>query len=89
MTKIDYQWEQAALKHLYPAQNGEPMRARFRDSITEPWSDGWLVGWVKGDYQWMVVGENPDDYDFLDDSTSMDDPNYILAKYCEVTTKQS
>jgi hypothetical protein len=85
---VDYQWEQASVKHLYSAQNGEPMRARFRDSITEPWQDGWLVGWVKGDHQWMVVASDPDDYDFYSDALD-GDPSYGLFRYCEVTTKNN
>jgi hypothetical protein len=88
MPIVSYQWEQAALKHLYSAQNGEPMRCRFRNVITDEWQDGWLVGWVKGDYQWMIVDCDPDDYDFFDDSLT-GDPTYGLSKYCEVSTKQS
>jgi hypothetical protein len=89
MATVDYQWEQASLKHLYPAQNGEPMRARFRDSITEPWEDGWLVGWAKGERQWIGAWDFPDSLDCYESMIIGDGSELSFFKYCEVTTKQS
>jgi hypothetical protein len=82
---IDYQWEQASVKHLYSAQNGEPMRARFRNWVHSEWTDGFLVGWVKGDQPWISVSDFPDSFDYCKD----DGETCLPWKYCEVTTKQS
>jgi hypothetical protein len=57
------------------ARHGEPLRARFRNGITGPWTDGYLIGWVQGKQPWLCAK-------FADlDATFEECDSY---QYCEV-----
>ena len=74
---------QASIDHLKYSQNGGALRARFRDGVTDSWTDGYLVGWVQGSHPWMCCDYAPDAFDHfnqvLDGAFSTD-----WFKYCEI-----
>ena len=43
----------ATITDVDAARHGEPRWARFRNGVTGPWTDGYLVGWVQCDRPWI------------------------------------
>ena len=72
---------QASIEHLKYAQNGGALRARFRDTVTGMWHEGWLVGWVQGKHNWVCCYESPDTCEAGD---GIIDDECGCYQYCEI-----
>jgi len=65
----------ATISDLNFARNGGAARARFRNGITGPWKDGFLIGWVQCDQPWVYGRYEDTDY-LAEDCESY--------QYCEI-----
>jgi hypothetical protein len=65
----------ATIPDIDAARHGEALWARFRNGVTGPWRDGYLVGWIQCDQPW-VCGR------FADTDHLVEECDYY--QYCEV-----
>ncbi len=72
---------QASIEHLKYAQNGGALRARFSNGFHGKWVEGWLVGWVQGNYPWICCHDDPSNFDAEWSDEPIEDLTY---QYCEI-----